>query len=260
MNASRTRLKSFYNTLCVRIRAPPFRPGVPGGGRLGRNDPGAAGAFDQFGKEGGADGAALPLAAVTVGAGSSSSDVHEEAELVVDVELGVSGYAEAHLVALTLLVLLAHEAVKRRAPEVLAEAGVVVRVVNQVARKGSGTFSGTHAADRESDGGVFVAEGQEVRRVGTEERDNHVAGDAHLMVLWAAEDPGQASDKAGVGHGPLDWGREVGGPVPGKDRVHDAFEDRVRSAQGGEIPEHGLEDGDVHGEDAVESGPRGGPC
>jgi hypothetical protein len=80
------------------------------------------------------------------------------------------------------------------------------------------------------------------------------------MVMWAAKDPGQASGEAGVGHGPVDWGREVGGPVPGKDRVHDAFEDRIGSAQGSEIPEHGLEDGDVHGEDAVEGGPGGGPC
>ena len=144
--------------------------------------------------------------------------------------------------AFALLVLLAHEAVKGGAPKILAEASVVVRVVNQVTRESSGTLGGAHAADRERDGSVFVAKGQEIRRVRTEEGDDHITGDAHLVIMRAAEDPSQASDKAGVGHRSLNWGREVGGSVPREYRVYDAFEDGIGGAQGSEVPEHCLED------------------
>ena len=116
------------------------------------------------------------------------------------------------------------------APKILAEARVVIRVVNQVTRKSCGAFGGANATDSKSYGGVLVAKGQEVRRVRAEERDDHITGDAHLMVMWAAKDPGQASDKARVGHGPLNWGREVGGSVPREYRVYDAVGDGIRGA------------------------------
>ena len=62
-------------------------------GGAGRDDPGAIRPFDQFGKEGWADSAALSGTAVAVSAGPGAGNVHEEAKLVVDVKLGVGSDA-----------------------------------------------------------------------------------------------------------------------------------------------------------------------
>ena len=69
-------------------------------------------------------------AAVEVFAGPGASKVHEEAQLIVNIELGVSGDAEAHLVTFPLLVLLTSQAVEGGAPLVLMEASIVVRVID----------------------------------------------------------------------------------------------------------------------------------
>ena len=68
------------------------------------------GPFTSFGKEQGkAVQAALSVQGVPAAAlaGSCLGEVHEEAKLVVDIQGGVSGFAEAHLVPLSFLVVLA---------------------------------------------------------------------------------------------------------------------------------------------------------
>jgi hypothetical protein len=104
-----------------------------GRGGAGRDNPRATRALRQFGKERRADGALLAGATVTVGAGPSSGHIHEEAKLVINIQLRISGNTEPHLVAFPFLVLFAGKSVERGAAHVLAEAGIVVRVEDQVA-------------------------------------------------------------------------------------------------------------------------------
>jgi hypothetical protein len=76
------------------------------GFRVGVQDPGVVGPAGQLGEKGLALGAAATAEVgglagrVRPGAG----EVHEEAQLVVDVEFGVLGFAESHPVALAFLV------------------------------------------------------------------------------------------------------------------------------------------------------------
>ena len=139
-----------------------------GRGRVRGDHPGSRGALDHFGEEGRADSALLLPAAVAVGARSSASEVHEEAKLKGNVELRVRGDSKPHLVALALLVILAHEAVEGGAAAVLVESCVEVRVKLELAGEGCSSLGRAHAAAREGTDGVLVAEGQEVRWVGSE--------------------------------------------------------------------------------------------
>ncbi len=97
-----------------------------------------------------------------------------------EVELGIGGHPEAHLMAFALLVILAHEAPEGGAALVLAEAGVVVVVEDEFAGEGGGPFCRAHATDGEGVHGVLVSEGHEVGWMGAEEGNHHVAGDALL--------------------------------------------------------------------------------
>ena len=123
---------------------------------------------------------------------------------------------------------------------VLVEAGVVVSVELELAGEGSGSFGGAHAADGEGAGGVLVAEGHEVGRVGAEECDDHIACDAPLVFVGSSEYPGEAASQAGVGGMALERRGQLRLPVACDDGIHDAFEGGVCGSQGGEFPEKGL--------------------
>jgi hypothetical protein len=111
--------------------------------------------------------------------------------LVEDVKLRVRGDTEAHLVAFAFLVVFAHEAAEGSAAFVLAEAGVVVVVENQLAGEGGSPLRRAHAADGEGVCGILVAEGHEVSWLGAKEGDHHVAGDTLLEDVRAPQDPGK---------------------------------------------------------------------
>ena len=169
-----------------------------GRGRIGRNRPLVVGAAGEFGEQRWADGAAFVGPAVAVGAGPSAGGVHEESELEEEVELGVGGHSEAHLVSLALLVILAHEAPEGGAAFVLVKAGIVVVVEDEFTGEGGSTFGRAHATNGHSVDDILVAESDEVSGAGAEESHHHVAGDALLEAVRPAEDPGQAPGKAGV--------------------------------------------------------------
>jgi hypothetical protein len=105
-------------------------------------------------------------------------EVHEEAELVVEVEFWVGRLAEAHPVALVLLVLLALVHDKGGAVLVLGEAFEEILVELQVAGGGLRALPGAHAADAEGAGGQLVEELDRVFRFVAEEGHDHVTGDA----------------------------------------------------------------------------------
>jgi hypothetical protein len=162
-----------------------------------------------LGKRGRADGAPLAGAVVAIGAGPGPGEVHEEAELIFDVELRVCSDAKSHLMTLASLVLFAHEAVERGTSQVLAEARVVVtvRVVDEVAGQAGRALGGAHATDHDDGEGhscVLVAECEEVRRVRAKESNNNVPADALLVSMRSAEDASHALGEAGIGHVSLD--------------------------------------------------------
>ncbi len=109
--------------------------GDQSGGRGGvRGDhPRVVGVAGEFGEQWRTDGAALVGPAVAVGAGPSAGGVHEEPKLEEEVELGVGGHSEAHLVSFAFLVIFAHEAPEGGAAFVLVKAGVVVVVEDEFA-------------------------------------------------------------------------------------------------------------------------------
>ncbi len=78
-------------------------------GRVRGDYPRVVWAAGELGEQRGTDGAALVRPAVAVGARSGAGGVHEESELEEEVKLGICGHAKAHLVALALLVVFAHE-------------------------------------------------------------------------------------------------------------------------------------------------------
>ena len=93
-------------------------------------DPGVVRPAEQLWEQWLAFGAAAATegGALALWVGADAGEVHEEAQLMVDVELGVLRLAETHLVALSLLVVFALVGDKGRADEILLEAFVVVRV------------------------------------------------------------------------------------------------------------------------------------
>jgi hypothetical protein len=98
-------------------------------------DPRVVFSTDEFGEQGGAGGATAAHAGVG-GAGlgrASVSEVHEEAELVVEIQFRVVRLAEAHPVALTLLVVFALVGDQRGAVTELKEASEEVGVEAEVA-------------------------------------------------------------------------------------------------------------------------------
>jgi hypothetical protein len=120
-----------------------------GGGRVRVKYPGGAGALDELREEWRADEAALAAEAFADARRGwpGPGKVHEQSELVVDVERRVSRFAEAHMVAFALLVLFA--VVRDQGGAVLegTEALEVIRVELEVAGGGAGTFPWAHAAD-----------------------------------------------------------------------------------------------------------------
>jgi hypothetical protein len=152
--------------------------------------------------------------------------------LVEKVELGVGRHPKAHLLAFAFLVVLAHEAAEGGTALVLAEAGVVVMVEDEFARKGGGPFSRAHAADGEGVYGILVAEGHEVSPVGAKEGDHHVASDALLEAMRPPKDTGETPGEARVKEVALEWRLEQSVAVAGHDSVDDTLEGRVGRAEG----------------------------
>jgi hypothetical protein len=204
-------------------------------------------AAGELGEKRWANGAALVGPPVAVGAGSSAHGIHEEPELVEDVEFGFSRHHEAHLVALAFLVVLTHEAAECGAAFVLEEASVVVVIEDEFASEGGSPFRRAHAADGEGVRGILVAEGHEVCRLGAKESDHHVTSDTLLEAMGAPEDPGEAPGEARVGEVALERGLEQSVTVTGHDSVDNALESEVGRAERCELPEQGLEDRGRHG-------------
>jgi hypothetical protein len=125
--------------------------------------------------------------------------------------------------ALTLLVVLAMEGSKCRAAYVLGKALAEVGVKVEAAGLGLGTFSRTHAAHGQGANDILVAELNQVTGAVAEELDDHVTGDAHLVLVLGAEETAQATGQTEVRPGPRERGGELRFPVAGNDRVHDAL-------------------------------------
>ncbi len=186
-------------------------------------------------------------------------EVHEEPKLVVEVKFRVDRLAEAHPVALALLVQLALVDDKGGAVLLLGEAFEEIRVKLQVAGGGLRALPGAHAADAEGARGQFVAELEQVLRLVAEESHDHVASDAQLVGVLSAEQAAQGPDEAGVRHGAGDRRREASGAVVRDDSVDHGFERRFGGAHRREVPEHGQEYVVEHGQELWESAAGQGP-
>ncbi len=93
----------------------------------------------------------------------------------------------------------------------------------------------------------MIAEGDEVGRREAEELHHYVAGDAHLALMGSAEDVRKALREAMVAAVARNRSRALSLAMNGDDAVHNALEGGVRSAEGGEVPEHSVEDVGAHG-------------
>ncbi len=187
-----------------------------------------------------------------VGPGPGAEQVLKEAQLMVEVKLWVDRLAKPHAVALADLVLFAGQGGESGAVPVLGEAHHVVGVEDEITGLGHGALAGAHAADGERGGDEVVMERDRVLRRAAEEVDDHLASDAKLGLLRAADDAGEAQRYPiwpDTGEGSrASWWREM---MASTKRL--TLEHGVGGAEQGEVPEHSLERGGVHWEDAVEA-------
>ncbi len=118
--------------------------------------PRSVGLTGELREQRGANGAPSPgprcLGAARTGA--SASQVHEQAQLVVDIKGRVFCAAEAHPMALALLVLLPTQSAEGGAALKLREALASIRIGDEVARLGQGPFARAHAAHGEGAGAM----------------------------------------------------------------------------------------------------------
>jgi hypothetical protein len=104
---------------------------------------------------------------------------------VVDIQLRVGGFAEAHPVAFALLVAFAVVGGEGGAAEILCEAVLEVGVKVDAARLGLGAFGQANTAHGEGTDKVLVPELDEVAWLVAEKL---VTGDTHLVGVLGAEE------------------------------------------------------------------------
>ena len=172
--------------------------------------------------------------------------------MVVEVQRWVDGFAEAHLVPLSLLVVLAEVGEEGGAVLVLEEAFEEVLVEHEVAGGVVRGLAGAHTTHSEGERDEFVVELGKVVGLRAEEADDHVAGHLQLVLVLGSKVPAEATSKARVSEGACNWGGQSRLAVPGEDGVHDCLECSLGSAHGGKNPQHGLESVRAQGEDLVE--------
>jgi hypothetical protein len=69
-----------------------------------------------------------------------------------------------------------------------------------------GALGRAHAADGEGANDVLIAELDEVAGAIAKELNDHVAGDAHLVLVLGAEEAAQATGQTEVRPGSSEWG------------------------------------------------------
>ena len=183
-----------------------------GRGRVAMQDPGVARIAHELGNRGAGSAAAARAREGSAGLRwASANQIHEEAELVVDVEVRIVRLAKPHPVPFTLSesVIFAAQSSSRGATLVLGEALMVVRVEADAARLGLGALAWAHATSSEGAGNAFLAELDRVRWLVAEQGDDHIPGDAHFMRALGPEEAAQAAGEAEVGHVARHWGLKV---------------------------------------------------
>jgi len=190
---------------------------------------------------------------------ASASHVHEQSQLIHQVQGRVDRATKAHMMAFALLVLFANAAVERGTALEGDQTTMPVVVKPHVAGGLGGRLGGSLAANSVDDGDQLVAKRGQRGGVLTEETKHMLPCDGVLVGELRAQQAGDASGKTSVLHVAFKWRRKAALPVASDDRVDDGLNNGARAADHSELPHERLQRDPAHGKDAVKGVASGGP-